>query len=396
MALPGIDINVLADGLGASVSVEDGIMGLILSGPAPSGLALSTPKAVFSLQEAEAIGIDAAYDLANTIDSYQQIADFYNQAPKGTELWVMVIPQTTTMASACDKENDVVKKLLNDAGGRVKMWGIHRIPDVGYVPTFVDGLDDDVDAAVLAAHALCQEFADNFNPCRALISGLNFQGDVGALKDFRTNSEPRAGVVTGSLTEDGHPAVGFILGRFAAIPVQRKISRVKDGNIGKDAAYLSDGNTIETYKASMDALHDKGYIFFRTIQNKAGYYISSDPACVSLANGFAFLARGRVIDKAIRIAYATFIEEIEDDIDIDEDGYMASAVVKDYQVKIKNALELGMADNLASTNPVVVEMNPTQNVLATGKVKIDKLGVRPKGYSSMIEIDLGFENPQNN
>lgn len=396
MGLPGIDINVNSDGLGASVSVEDGICGLILSGPAPSDLAISTPKAIFSLQEAEALGIDADYDVDNTIDSHQQIVDFYDQAPKGTELWIMVIPQTTTMESACDKASDIVKKLLNAAGGRVKIWGIHRIPDVAYVPTYIDGLDDDVDAAVLKADALCDEFADSFNPCRALIAGLDFQGDVGAVKDFRANTNDRVGVVLGSLTEDGHPAVGFALGRFAAIPVQRKISRVKDGDIGKNAAYLSDGETIETYEASMDALHDKGFIFFRTIQNKNGYYFSSDPACVSEANDFAFLARGRVIDKAIRIAYTTFIEEIEDDIDIDEDGYIASAVVKDYQGKIKTALETQMADNLASQNPVVVEINPAQNVLATGKVTIDKLAIRPRGYSSFIVINLGFENPQNN
>jgi hypothetical protein len=395
MALPGIDINVKTDGLGASVSVDDGIMGLVMAGPAPSGLAISTPKAIFRIEDAEAIGIDADYDTDNTVDSYQQIVDFYDQAPKGTELWVMIIPATTTMESACDKTGNVVKKLLNAAGGRVKMWGIHRIPDVAYEPTYVDGLDDDVDAAVLKADALCEEFSDSFNPCRALIGARDFQSDIGGLKDFTQNTNGHVGVVIGSLTDNGHPAIGFTLGRFASIPVQRKISRVKDGDIGKSTAYLTDGETIETYEASMDALHDKGCIFFRTIQNKAGYYFSSDPACVSPADDFSSLARGRVIDKAIRITYATFIEEIEDDIDIDEEGYVAPAVVKDYQAKIKNALELAMVDNLASQNPVVVEINAEQNVLATNKVEIAKLAVRPKGYSSFIEVNLGFENPQN-
>jgi uncharacterized protein (UPF0297 family) len=395
MGLPGIDINVKADGLGASVSVDDGIMGLILSGPAPSELTISTPAAIFSLQEAEVLGIDADYDTDNTVDSYQQIKDFYTFAPKGTELWIMVIPPTTTMESACDKDNDVVKKLLNAAAGRVKMWGIHRIPDGAYEPTYDDGLDDDVSAAVLVADALCDSFADQFRPCRALIGGLGFQGVVGDLKDFSLSTNDRVGVVIGSVSEDGHPAVGFTLGKFASIPVQRKISRVKDGDIGKVSAYMTDGETIETYEASMDALHDKGYIFFRTITEKSGYFFSSDPACVSAANDFASLARGRVIDKAIRLTYLTMVEELEDDIDIDASGYIASAVLKDYQNKIKNALETQMADNLSTGNPVVVEIDPAQNVLATGKVKIDKLAIRPKGYASLIEIDLGFDNPIN-
>lgn len=396
MALPGIVINVSSAGLGASVAVVDGICGMVLSGPAPTGLALSTPAAIFNLQEAEALGIDADYDTDNSVDAYHQISAFYSQAAKGTELWIMIIPQTTTMASACDVANDVVKKLLNAAGGRVKLWAISRVPDGAYAPTYDDGLDDDVNAAVLKADALCDAFAAAFNPCRALIGGIDFQGVVGDLRDFRANTNDRVGVVLGSLSADGYPAVGYVLGRFAAIPVQRKISRVKDGDVGADAAYLSDGEPIESYESSMDAIHNKGLIFFRTIQNKNGYYISSDPACVAEANDFSSLARGRVMDKAIRIAYATFVEEIEDDIDIDEAGYMSPAVVKDYQAKIKNALETQMADNLASKNPVSVEINPAQNVLATNQVTIDKLAIRPKGYGSMIEINLGFENPLNN
>lgn len=396
MALPGININVKSDGLGSSVSVNDGIVGLVLSGPAPSGLALSTPVAIFNLQEAEALGIDSAYDTDNSVDSHQQLSDFYSEADKGTELWIMVIPDTTTMESACDKANDIVKKLLNAATGRVKFWGIHRIPDGGYVPTYADGIDDDVDAAVLKADALCEEFRDGFNPCRAIISARDFQGNIGNLKDFRQNTNGSVSVIIGSLSEDGHAGIGYLLGKLASIPVQRKPSRVKDGDIGKTDAYLTDGEPIETYEDSMDALHDKGYIFFRTIANKSGYYVSSDPTCVAESNDFSSLARGRVMDKAIRIAYATMTEELEDDIDVDESGYIAPAIVKSYQAKITNAIELQMADNLSETKPVIIEINPVQNVLATNKVVIDKLAVRPKGYASYLEANLGFENPQNN
>lgn len=391
--LPGVSIEVKEGGLGGSLSIDDGIAGLILSAPAPSGLALSTPVAIFSLEEAVALGIDAAFDTANSVDTYHQIAAFYTDAPRGTELWIMIIPQTTTMATACDLTNDIVRKLLNAAEGRVKIWAITRIPDGAYVPTYVDGFDDDVSAAVLTADALCKQLSNEFNPCRALIGVIDFQSVVGDLKDFTLNTNEHVGVVLGSDHASGYSAVGRILGRLASLPVQRKISRVKDGDLGITDAYLTDGVATEDYQASFDAIHDKGYIFFRTFANKSGYYVNSDPACVVGTSDFSSLARGRVIDKAIRIAYATFVEEIEDDLEIDDNGNLSPVIVKYYQEKIVNAIESTMRDEISGATCYI---DPAQDVLASNKVTVDSLAIRPKGYSTDIVIKLGFDNPQNN
>lgn len=390
MGLPGVEINVLEGTLGGSASIDDGIAGLIVSAPAPSGLALSTPKVIFSLDEAIALGIDEDFDSDNNVDAYHQIEGFYTDASKGTELWIMVIPQTTTMESACNLNADIAKQLLEAAGGRIKIWGITRVPDAGYAPTFNEGIDDDVAAAVLNADALCESFQGAFNPCRAIIGARGFQGDVGALKDFRLNSNPFVGVVLGSESENGYPAVGRILGRMASLPVQRKISRVKDGDVGLANAYLSDGNPIGDYEFAQDAIHDKGYIFYRTIANLSGYYFSSDPACVPTTSDFSALARGRVIDKALRIAYATFIEEIEDDIEIDDNGNLSPVVAKYYQEKIVNAIDLAMQGEISDVDCYI---DPAQDVLATNKVVVDRLAIRPLGYSSYIEVSLGFDNP---
>src|SRR5690606_27119031 len=135
-----------------------------------------------------------------------------------------------------------------------------------------------------------------------------------------------------------NPAVGFTLGQFANRPIHRKISRVKDGDVGVVAAYLSNGTTVETYESAWDSIHDNGYIFFRKFANKSGYYFSGDPACCPVTSDYASLARGGVMDKIQRIAVEVMTEELEDDLEVDESGYPSPAVLKGYQQIVLNAL----------------------------------------------------------
>lgn len=394
MALPGVKIIIGNGQLGRVAPVNDAVMGLIVSGVAVTDkIGLAEPKAIFALEDAVELGIDAAYDVTNTTDAYGQIKEFYDRAPNGTELWIMIVAKTATMESVCDKTNDLAKKLLTAANGRIKMWGIARTPDSGYEPTFVDGIDDDVDAAVLKAQELCEDFALQHKPCRFLVGARDFQGVVGDLKDFRQSSQNRGGVVLGSVRDSGEPAVGFTLGQFANRPVQRNIGRVKDGDLGLSEAYLTDGTSVDEYENAWGSIHDKGYIFFRTFPNKNGYYFNDDPSCSPLTDDYSSLARGRVIDKAHVIAYTTFVEELLDDLEIDEDGYMDAAVVKDYQQKIENAIGVLMVP--AEASGVICEIDPRQNLLANDTVKVSALKVRPRGYAKYIEIPLGFANPFN-
>lgn len=394
MALPNVEIEILNNQLGRVNLTSDAVAGLIVSGTAPSGLALATAKQIFTLEEAEAVGITEAYDTTNTTDAWKQIKDFYDRAGSGAELWIMVLAKTVTMATACDKANDIAKKLLNAAAGRIRLLGICRVPDAGYEPVLTDGIDGDTNAAVLTMHALAEEFADNFKPFRGLVAARAFTGTPADLKDFRTNTNNRVGVVLGQ-TKSGslNGSVGFALGQFVNRPVQRNIGRRKDGDVGLIAAYMSNGISTETYEASWGAIHNKGYIFFRKFPNKSGYFFNDDPSCSDKSDDFSSLARGRVMDKAHVIAADTYFEEINDDIEIDEQGYMAPAVVKSYQQKIVNAISSNMMPG--NISGVTCEIDPVQNLLASDKVQIKRLGIRPKAYAKTIAVPIGFDNPIN-
>lgn len=394
--LPNVKISLLNNQLGRVAASADGLAGLIMSGVAvATKIALLEPKQIFTLADAVALGLDATYDTTNSTDVYRQISEFYAQAGNGAELWIMLCVNTMTMTDICDKTMNNARRILDAAAGRIRLLGITRSPSVGYTPVVTDGIDGDVRTAAMKLQALGDEYAGLYKPFRAIIAARAFTGVPANLFDFRTLSLNRVGVVLATTKATSkNPAVGLVLGRFAKNPVQQKISRVKDGDMGILQGYMSDGATVETVESAWDSIHDKGYTFFRKFANKSGYFINDDASASLLTDDYSSLARGRVIDKAMVIAYRTFVEEIADDLEIDQDGYMSAAVVKSYQAKIENAInnEMRAAGEISS---VLCEIDPKQNLLSTDTVKITKLGVIPKGYASYIDVPLGFTNPLN-
>ncbi|TAE60979.1 MAG: hypothetical protein EAY68_10035, partial [Bacteroidetes bacterium] len=330
------------------------------------------------------------FDTTNTVEIWKQIKEFYAKSGDGVELWIMMVAKTVTMAQMADKANNYAKKLIDDAGGSVTQLGIFRTPDGTYAPVYTEGMDPDVNAAVLKAHELANEFALNHQPLRVLIGARDFQGTASALRNFRTNTNNRVGVVFGE-TEAGKKtgAVGFILGYFASLPLQRKPSRRRNGDAGLEMGYITNGAKTTDFTTSWDAIHDKGYIFFIKVPNKSGFFFNGCPACCPETDDYSELTRGLVIDRAHRIAAITFDDELDDDIEVDENGFPSPAVLKSYQLRIETAITNDMIPENVSA--VSCEIEPRQNLLSQGNLKIKKLGVRPKGYPTMIDVNLGFE-----
>lgn len=396
MALPKVTIEVLNGQLGQVGNTDDGVAGLLGTGVAAAGIALGEAKQIFSVADAEALGIDAAYDVTNTTNVHKSIKDFYAQAGTGKELWIMIVAKSTTMATMCDTASDILKKLLNAAQGAIRICGVTRVPDGAYVPVYADQLDPDVIAAAAKAHALANEFALAFKPVRIVLDGRDFQGNTGTLLDLKLSTYNRVAVALFTdVSGSDNAAVGLVLGRLAAIPVQRNIGRVKDGDLGIQTAYLTGQATlIETLaSAAQDQVHDKGYIFVRKYPAKNGYFFNDDPTAVANSDDFNSIARGRVIDKAIVITNQVYTEELLDDLDVDENGRIDAGVIKNYQSSIKRELDAQLtAEDEVSAVRVVID--PTQNVLSTNKVNIE-LYITPKFYSKEIAVKLGFENPAN-
>ncbi len=386
MGLPKVAITLGNGNLGASAASNDGVAGLVMTGTATASLPLSTPKVIFSLDEAEGLGILAE---GSNASAHRHIKEFYDLAGEGAELYIMTVADTVTLTQMADLSNaNGAAKLLNAAQGRIRLLGLTRTPAAAYVPDLTDGLDKDSLDAITMAQQLGLTYSAEYKPVRVLIEGRELDtANLATLKDLRTYTANHAGVVIGSTTNDGSAAVGLVLGRAASIPVQRNIGRVKDGALPILAAYV---NTTKAEDLNAgDLLHDKGYIFLRTFVGRSGYYLNDDSMCAPVTDDYSQLALGRVIDKAIMISYQTYVEELNDEITIDENGKISVPVVKYLQNKIESAVNLGMVDEISSFSAYI---DANQNVLSTGKLTV-KAAIVPVGYTKTIEVLLGFTNP---
>ena len=389
MGLPGVNIELDNGSLGGVPSSKDGIAGMILTGVTVAGagnVTVATPYQLFSLADAIAIGITAS---GTNSFAHKQIKEFYDNTDDGSELWIMLVLQATSMEEAMDPSKLFATKLLDASAGSIRMLAISKKHVTTPAVVIDAGLDKDVDKAMVKAQALAESYASNFKPFRFIVDGKSWTGVSGDLKDYKTASFNRGAVLLSATDNSKNASVGMILGQLASLPVQRKISRVKNGALPISEAYTTDSKATEESENAWDSIHDKGYIFLRTFVGRSGYFFSSDVTATADTDDYSSMARGRVIDKAITIAYDTYVEEIDDEIEINDAGQIDAGIIKALQRKVESRIELQMAGEISGVKCLI---DPTQNVLSTNSIAVG-IKIRPLGYKSDIDILLGFENP---
>ncbi len=382
--LPKVKINVNTVGLGLTRQTKDGITGFVMSGASVNGkIQEGVSEQLFSLDNAIEKGITKT---GLNAYMYKHIAQYYDEAGEGAELWVMVVSQATLMSTMLDKTEPFAKKILDDAKGSIRILGVSRKSEAGV--TIANGIDEDVDLAFANAKALMLENVEKYKEASVIIDGKDYNGTVGDLKNYRETDNEYVTVLVGNSDATKNAAIGLYTGRLSAIPVQRNPARVKDGTLPILKAYLTNGKTIEENEASLDALHDKGYTFMRTFIGRAGYFFSHALTTTLASNDLNTIPRFRTIYKARRIAYNEFVENILDEITLSPEGKIAPSIVKSWQAQIDNAINLQMTSK-GEISGVRTLIDPNQNVLAADEIAV-KLKVQPVGYAGDIIVDLGF------
>jgi hypothetical protein len=395
MALPNINIQLGNGGLGLVIPTNDALSGMILQGPAPASLALLEPKLITSLQDAVDLGITADYDSSNSTRAYKAIKEFYDGAGSGAQLWIMVVSNALNMETIMDvSEANYAVKLLDAAGGGIRMLTVVRDPAVGYVPTIVDGIDDDVLKAATKAQALALAYTAKYKPLRVILPAHEYDGGAGGLPDLKLLTHNRVAVLLGDTVTGDKTAVGVLLGRLASDPVQRNPGRVKTGSLPIIAAFLDD-ETLEDADGDVAVIDGKGFITFRRHVGLAGYYFTNDHTATGATDDYRSLARGRIIDKAIFLAYTVYLNELLDEIRVDATtGRIERAQAKYLQQICESQINAAMTSNDEIIS-VAVFVDANQNVLSTGMICAE-LRIVPFGYAEEIKIDLGFTNPSLN
>lgn len=389
----------LANGqIGGSIATNDNVVGMVLTGAGTGLLALLTPTKVVSVLDAAAKGIGDAAEP----EAAKFVKEFYSiPGTLGAPLYIMLVANTASLVDLCNINTaNGIKKLTDYANGTIRVLGVSRTPAVGYVPATPKFIDSDVIAAVTPAKAFATAMFNAHTPLRILLAARVHDVTNATIDAPNTMTANNVGLVIGGTANDGKTAMGLILGRVAATAPHVNIGKVKDGDLPINAYYIGnlpikqdEATPNAAWYQQIDQLADAGYITVKTYANKAGYFISDDPMAVAKSDDYASLANGRVIDKASIIAYQTYVEEINADVDLDDNNEIEPVVLKDLESTTVNNLNINMAESMSGAPKVFVPEG--QQITATSKFKT-KLRIRPKGYLRDIDVELGFYSPSNN
>lgn len=393
--------------LGRASEVLDGVAALIGTGVSVAGgFALGDVLALRSLADAEGFGITELYDDENSSLLWHHIRAFYENGGEGSELYVLPVANTVTLTQMADKTGTHAPALLASLAGRVRLLGITRVPPAEYAPVSVNQFDPDVFTAAVKLQELAVSESAKHRPIQCFIEGRGFSGDASSVKQLRDETSGlnanRVSVVIGQDSEVtgfgeyslNSAGVGIILGRVAAIPVQRNAGRVKDGSIQLHGeASVSSGELVSAFTdAELTALNSAGYVMLIRRDGTTGYFVNNDHTACPLTDDYAYVHRGRVIDKAARLVRSVYLQELLDDVDVDAaTGKLAASVVKNYQRLAEKSVEVNMLAK-SEISGVSVFVDPDQNILSTDKI-VTVMRIVPKGMVNAVEVLLSFSNP---
>jgi len=408
---PDVIIGLSNGGLNIQPPSEFGTAVLIMATPAAPTAGYGVAFEIKSIGQAK-----AAFAAAGNADVLKAIIEaFYGEAPEGTKLFVVCLAQVTTMTAMAAAA--VAELGLNKAGGQARLVAICKQPAAGYVPDVVEGFDGDVHTATAAMQALANTWLGKKMPFRFFIQGFAYTGVPADVKDYKTTAFRNGHIVVGNV--GGNNAAGSLfatllaLGRAARIQPQQNIGRIKSGSLNINQTYMVRIGATEADKVSdadLNTLHEKRYITFEKNKIASGFVFNDDNSTTVETDDYNNLRNGRVIDNAVRVAHATYYNELKEDVEVDAGGRLAPVVEKALETQIETAIDQQMRSQLSKNaessadveclvNPDPFEFaalytkngidNPKFNVFDGGNVYLF-ISLRPKGCLKRINIFLGF------
>ena len=283
---------------------DDAISALLMSGIAATGLALGASAMITTRKQAQALGIDAAYDSTNSVRVYRHIDEFFRMFQEGTPLWIMLYPQATTPVTALGAT--YAQKLISDANGAIRNFGIAYNPAAGYTPSYVDGMEANIRAAIPAGQTFADWTASTYRPIHFCIEGRGINVVAASSLNLRAIEISSVVVEYGNVslmigqdwdyaeTQDAigkkMADIGTLLGAIASRNVGENIAEVGAVNITStpQGKWLTAGISSHVKCVDIDADLDNwdtnGYILGWDYQSSAapGYRFNNDHSCAPI------------------------------------------------------------------------------------------------------------------
>ncbi|WP_420581942.1 DUF2586 family protein [Reichenbachiella sp.] len=414
MSTKGVIISKEKPAVGVTLG-DRRISGLIANAVAvASTFALNKLYKINSVKDAEDIlGIDDAYDVANSVVLYHHIVEFYEEVglDSGVDFYLYGVAQSTTMEEMVDVAGTIGKGLINGANGDAFQIGIARNPTLPFVPTIVDGVWEEVMDAIPKAQALVDWAFGKMFPTRIVLEGKYFTPPVSGaqnLRDITNVKAPNVSVVVGQDWDfaesdaafNNYAAVGTCLGTIAAAEINENIGWVDEFNLTDVAAErwetagLSNHGYVEDYQEDWELLDSKGYIFPQTYPRVDGYRWNNDHTCTPIEVDVegnmneAYQMFGRTMDSMAMSAYGALIGRVKSPQPVNPTtGKLPTVVVADFKAIAEKRIDQDL-DGKISGREVIIDKD--SNLLPpTSQLDMAVKGV-PYGSTSTIKVKIGL------
>ena len=392
--LNDVVINKLSGGLGRRNPSQDMVSGLLFDGVAiADGLEQGRTYRLASVEDAEALGINDAYDV-NGQSAYYQIQQYFRLNPSGD----LFIQATTgiTYAEVASK----AKAFQESANGAIRQMAIIYSGTADF---------DASKAAAQAAQVQADEAFADYMPFEVLVEGKGFAAvlaagasDADDLAELGASNvsvvvaiDPEVATLKDASNNDRYAntaAVGMTLGAISRAKVSENIAWVEQFNLagaGFATAAFVGGEQVRT-QGDLESLNAKRYVFARTHTGLPGVYFNDSHTATLGTSDFAYVENNRTINKATRLLRTALLPKLNSPVLVSEEGLLAPSVTKGFETLCRAALE-GMVSN-QEVSAFDVFVDPAQNILATSELRI-RAEVTPVGTARKIIVDLGFRNP---
>jgi len=183
--------------------------------------------------------------------------------------------------------------------------------------------------------------------------------------------------------------IGLALGSVSLASVHESIAWIRKFPSGIFTPALADGTLMKNLdKAVIESLDSKRFLFLITQQGMGGSFWN-DSHTMDLGTGdYAFIENVRTIDKAIRGIRKYVLPELSGPLYVDPTSGNLSPGVVTYLEQLAGR-QLEDMERAGELSGYKVEINPSQNVLATSEVEfvVRKVGV---GVMRKVKVKVGF------
>lgn len=401
-----VTINIVSGGLGRRFPSTDMISGLLANGPALPGAQHGVVYKLRSIDDAIAMGINAAYDETMEVLVYEHIKEFFRINPNA-ELFFMLVSQTylvvdvetpVTYAMMLDPTlTNYAKKLLTApvANGSINQLAVAFNPETPITN------DTQLLAAIAKAQLLADDEYSKHRPVHILLEGKGFTSST--ISDLRELGAESVSVMVGQnkavasslAAYNKYGAVGTLLGAVSLSAVNESISWVLKYNVYGDNLldYSISNVDSETIAPSLlEDINDAGYIFFIRHAQREGLYFNESSTATAVTDDYCYIENNRTINKATRLIRQAMLPYLNSPIPVNTtDGTIDAVTVKSMEAAGNKALREGMNGEVSG---FVFSIDETQDILSTSELACT-LQIIPTGTARAISIQIGFSNPFN-